>query len=155
VRLVQRIREEAPAARVVGLVPSETRDKALQGVAAGIHACLLEEAELEELEAAIACVAGGGTYCSSDLVQSLFQQVGKLARSNSWPDAGLPGGLTKREHEILGLMSGRMSNKEIAKELCVSLYTVKNHVHNILEKLEVDSRFAAVEIARERSWLSR
>ena len=56
--------------------------------------------------------------------------------------------LTAREQEVLQLLSKRMSNKEIAKELCVSLFTVKNHVHNILDKLEVDSRGEAVDVAR-------
>ena len=48
---------------------------------------------------------------------------------------------------MLELLAQRKSNKEIASELCVSLFTVKNHVHNILEKLEVFNRMEAVDIA--------
>jgi len=61
--------------------------------------------------------------------------------------------LTPRELEIVHLIAERLSNKEIAKRLCVSLYTVKNHVHNIVEKLQVKNRFEAVEYAHQRRWL--
>jgi ATP/maltotriose-dependent transcriptional regulator MalT len=58
--------------------------------------------------------------------------------------------LTQRERQVLALMADRMSNQEIADELSLSLYTVKNHVHNILEKLQVDDRFDAIDHARRR-----
>ena len=51
------------------------------------------------------------------------------------------------------LIAEHLSNKQIARRLSVSLYTVKNHVHNIVEKLQVSGRYEAVDLARKRRWL--
>jgi DNA-binding NarL/FixJ family response regulator len=145
---------------MIGLVPGVSLDDLIQGVAAGVRACLLEDSSLSELLKAIDTIAQGGTYCSDEIMLSLFEQLARLAKGNPAGDHADMGdradtsGLTRREDEILHFMSTGLSNKEIARKLSVSVYTVKNHVHNILEKLEVDNRFAAVEYARERSWLS-
>jgi DNA-binding NarL/FixJ family response regulator len=140
---------------MIGLAPWATPEHFIQGVAAGVHACLLEESSLSELLKAVDAVAGGRTYCSDEIITSLFEQVARLAKGSPSGDRADSSGLTRREREILHFMATGLSNKEIAKRLCVSVYTVKNHVHNILEKLQVDNRFAAVEYARDRSWLSR
>ena len=60
-----------------------------------------------------------------------------------------------KELEVVGLISDGLSNKQIARRLCLSLYTVKNHVHNVVEKLQVENRFKAVEYARRRGWLEK
>ena len=57
--------------------------------------------------------------------------------------------LTSREHDIVALIDGGLSNKEIARQLKISTPTVKNHVHNILEKLQVRRRGAAAAVLRE------
>jgi DNA-binding NarL/FixJ family response regulator len=61
--------------------------------------------------------------------------------------------LTRREIEVVRLIGEHLSNKQIAKQLSVSLYTVKNHVHNIVDKLKVSGRYEAVDYARKRRWL--
>lgn len=61
--------------------------------------------------------------------------------------------LTERETEILRLVAGNLANKQIARSCCLSLYTVKNHVHAILEKLHAASRREAVSKARRRGWI--
>jgi DNA-binding CsgD family transcriptional regulator len=63
-------------------------------------------------------------------------------------------GLTPREVEVLGWVSAGLQNKEIAQRLSISLATVRNHVHNILEKLEVHSKLEAVSLAFRRGWIS-
>ena len=60
--------------------------------------------------------------------------------------------LTRRESEILELIAAGLSNKEIAKDLHLSLHTVKNHVHRILEKLEVKSRYEAIRFTHKTPW---
>ena len=62
--------------------------------------------------------------------------------------------LTVREKQILGVIARGLQNKEIAQELGISLATVRNHVHNILEKLEVHSKLEAVSLAFRRGWVT-
>ena len=61
--------------------------------------------------------------------------------------------LTPRELEIVRLISEHLSNKQIARRLSVSLYTIKNHVHNIVDKLQVTGRYEAVDHARKQHLL--
>jgi DNA-binding NarL/FixJ family response regulator len=63
--------------------------------------------------------------------------------------------LTERELEILCLVADGLSNKQIARRLCLSLYTVKNHVHNVLQKLQVGDRYQAVAQLREQGWIAK
>ena len=70
-------------------------------------------------------------------------------------DRSRPSELTPREVEVLRLIEEHLSNKQIARRLSLSLYTVKNHVHNIVEKLKVCDRHEAVEYAGRRHWLTR
>lgn len=151
---IQAIREASDRAKVIALVPLSARDRVLESIAAGAHGCVLEEASLDELIEAIRAVSRGDTYCSNQIVGSLFRQVGKLAKFGTPQEALDATRLTPRELEILEFLSKRLSNKEIARKLSVSVFTVKNHVHNILEKLEVETRLEAVEQARQRSWIS-
>jgi DNA-binding CsgD family transcriptional regulator len=64
-----------------------------------------------------------------------------------------PHGLTPREREILGWMASGLQNKEIAQKLELSLATVRNHIHNTLEKLEVHSKLEAVSLAFRNGWV--
>lgn len=62
--------------------------------------------------------------------------------------------LTVREKQVLGAIARGLQNKEIAQELGISLATVRNHVHNTLEKLEVHSKLEAVSLAFRRGWVA-
>ena len=127
-------------------------------MAAGVQACVLERSSLLELRAAIESVVAGDTFCSTEFGKLMFSEVAKLGRAFTWqqpPGAASSNRLTTREQEVLELIAERKCNKEIAKALSVSLYTVKNHVHNILEKLQVEDRVAAVAAARQENLLSR
>ena len=68
-------------------------------------------------------------------------------------DGDAPGVLTPREREILGWMAAGLQNKEIAQKLDLSLATVRNHIHNTLEKLEVHSKLEAVSLAFRNGWV--
>ena len=69
------------------------------------------------------------------------------------PEEGVAPPLTKREKQILESVARGLQNKEIAQELSISLATVRNHVHHILEKLEVHSKLEAVSLAFRRGWV--
>jgi RNA polymerase sigma factor (sigma-70 family) len=155
VPLIQVLTGEGRKQKVLVLVAVDDHESIVNCVAAGAQGCVLEEASLEELKVAIERVVAGETFCSQQLVSSMFQQLAELSRDSITTQRAVDVNLTPRERQILQLMADKMTNQEIADELSLSLYTVKNHVHNILEKLQVDDRFDAIEHARQRRLLPR
>lgn len=151
--LIRKVRERLQQTNVLALVSAASQDEMVDCVVAGAHGCLMEDSSLEDLRTAVAKVMQGERFCSADMMQSLFNEFAKLARETNWRKQVASMDLTSRELEILRLISRHHGNKQIAKKLSVSLFTVKNHVHNILDKLQVQSRFEAVEYARQRRWL--
>jgi DNA-binding NarL/FixJ family response regulator len=102
-----------------------------------------------ELGETVACVMRGELPCTPRLAATLFQRLA-LHASHRQDDGAL--GLTAREREILTLIDGGLSNKEIAHRLNIEVATVKNHVHRILDKLHVKRRGeAAARIRGARS----
>ncbi len=119
----------------------------LAGLKAGARGFLLKDVSLEQLVNAIHTVAGGGSLVQPAVTQRLLAGVQSLR--NDFVSLGQPDPLTERETEILRLMAGGYSNKEIADSLGVAEGTVKNHVSNILSKLGVRDRTRAVLKALE------
>jgi DNA-binding NarL/FixJ family response regulator len=153
--IVRSIRKETSQTRIIILVPDD-HTGLLECIAAGVQGCVLERASLKELKSAIEKALQGETVCSSEFVATMFSELSRVSASLTWqtPASISRTRLTAREHEVIELLAKRNSNKQIAKELCLSLCTVKNHVHNILEKLNVESRLEAVDRARQEKWLS-
>ena len=119
----------------------------LAGLKAGARGYLLKDVSLEQLVEAVHTVVAGGSLVSPAVTQRLkagIERVGTPFRALEQPDP-----LTERETEILRLMAGGYSNKEIANSLAVAEGTVKNHVSNILSKLGVRDRTRAVLKALE------
>jgi DNA-binding NarL/FixJ family response regulator len=152
--ITRSIRQRLCSAKLVLLARRDDLEKVFAAVAEGAHACVLEESSLEELQHALREVLRGQVFCSPQMVYSMFHALARGNRPPAWADRVDTVGLTPRELDILRLVAGQMSNKAIAKHLGLSLYTVKNHVHNIVEKLQVEGRFAAVDYARRHYWLS-
>ena len=124
-------------ARVVALGVSETEPEIVAYAEAGVAGYVTRDQAIEDLIEAVVAVARGEAPCSPRAAAILLHRVSVLAGGNGGGRrAGAEGpGLTDREREILGLIRGGLSNKEIGQQLCIELPTVKNHVHNILEKL--------------------
>jgi len=154
VELVRQVRERVERTKVLVLLSVTDEARAAEFILAGAHGLVMEDSSLAELRTAIGRVIDGRAVCSADMIHSLYQQFAKLARESHWRKDISANELTARELEILTLISSHLGNKQIAKRLSVSTYTVKNHVHNILEKLQVGSRAEAVEHARQRQWLN-
>lgn len=114
----------------------------LAGVKAGAKGYLLKDVSLEQLVAAIEVVAKGGSLVQPVMTQRLLSGLEGL--NNHFVSLDRPDPLTERETEILRLMAGGFSNKEIANSLHVAEGTIKNHVSNILSKLGVRDRTRAV-----------
>jgi DNA-binding NarL/FixJ family response regulator len=114
----------------------------LAGLKAGARGYLLKDVSLEQLVEAVKTVAAGGSLVSPVVTQRLL--TGLKNMQNDFASLDRPDPLTERETEILRLMAGGYSNKEIANSLGVAEGTVKNHVSNILSKLGVRDRTRAV-----------
>ena len=139
-RVVATLAKELPQAKVIGmgLIPSQL--DIVELVQAGAVGFILKDATIEDVLGTIRAVARGIKILPPLLTSSLFTHVVDLAirrGKGKLPDAVR---MTKREREITVLIAEGMSNKEIAQRLNLSPYTVKSHIHNILEKMALHSR---------------
>ena len=114
----------------------------LAGIKYGAKGYLLKDVSLDQLVTAIQAVANGGSLVQPAVTQRLLS--GLESMNNEFVSLEQPDPLTERETEILRLMAGGFSNKEVANSLGVAEGTVKNHVSNILSKLGVRDRTRAV-----------
>jgi len=135
----------ACGARVVALAVSGSDHEILACAEAGVSGYLLRDQSLADLVGVIASAARGETSCPPLVAAALMRRMGS-------PAADHPGRsrLTRREREVLDLIEQGMSNKEIARLLFIEVRTVKNHVHNLLEKLKVRRRGEAAAMLRTR-----
>jgi len=124
----------------------------LEGLRAGARGYLLKDVSLAELVGAIRSVAAGGTAIQPIVSERVVRGL-ESARSE-FPRLDPPDPLTEREIEVLRLMTGGYSNREIARALGVAEGTVKNHVSSILSKLGVRDRTRAVLQAVKAGYLS-
>jgi DNA-binding NarL/FixJ family response regulator len=136
-----------PGTKVVALAVPQAEEDLIALVEAGVLGYVAREQSLDEVAAAIVSVAREETACSPRVRALVVKRVQALA-AESRP--GVRAHLTRRQREILDLIAQGLSNKQIAHELNIERATVKNHVHSILEKLEVQTRAAAV--AQVRLW---
>jgi two-component system, NarL family, nitrate/nitrite response regulator NarL len=151
-RFVSVVAERAPSVKVVALGMVEENEDVLACVEAGIAGYVPRDGSVEELVSRVRSAARGELTLSPQLAAGLARRVvllaGALRASQPQP------ALTGREREIAGLLNDGLTNKQIAQQLCIEVPTVKNHVHNILEKLQVHRRGEAAAAMR-RSALSR
>lgn len=144
--LIRNIRAQIPDAKVVALSVMETERDVCACVEAGVSGYVARHASLSDLVATLESAARGEALCSPRMAATLIRRVAALARVQPAGSAQLR--LTPRELEILHLLDGALANKEIASRLGIEVATVKNHVHNILEKLQVHRRGEAAALAR-------
>jgi DNA-binding NarL/FixJ family response regulator len=150
--VVSQMRCQLPACRLLFLVPESAMDRIVELTRFGSHGCVRECGSLEELCDAIRTVQSGKPYFSPELANALITQLNDSGSEKPWTQYVDDAQLTLREREVLRLIaSENLSNKQIARRLHVSLYTVKNHVHNIIEKLDVSDRHAAAQLAKRRN----
>lgn len=151
--LIQEVRERSPRPKVVLLGRDEAEERILECLEAGASGYLLRDQSLAELRAAIEAVSRGDTVCTPRVAHSLFARLGRLGRERRRRDKLDYLTLSPRKLEILRLIADDKSNQDIARQLFLSVHTVKNHIHKILEILGVHSRWEAVRYAIERGWL--
>jgi len=145
--VMQELHERGELPPTIILTTFDDDDLLLAGIRVGAKGYLLKDVALEELIRAVREVAEGKTLVKPAVTERLMKGLGKMRTDFS--SLQQPDPLTDRETEILRLMAGGYSNKEIAGALNVAEGTVKNHVSNILSKMGVRDRTRAVLKALE------
>ncbi len=139
------IKEIAPTTRIIMLTVSDEEADLYDAVKNGASGYLLKDSSIDEVAQAIRVVADGQSLISPSMAIKLLDEFKQMSRSDRQQ---LPTPrLTDRELEVLKLVAQGLNNREIAKRLFISENTVKNHVRNILEKLQLHSRMEAVMYA--------
>jgi len=147
IELVRQVAGSMPQTKVVAFAVEETEHDVLLCAEAGAAGYVAPDGTLDDLVNTIRSVARGELLCSPRIAATLFRALRVQAPETSVDRLALT--LTAREREIAPLLERGLSNKEIASQLNIEVATVKNHVHNLLEKLQVGSRGEAA--ARLRS----
>lgn len=130
----------APAQKVVVLGVVEREEDVIAWAEAGAAGYVSRDGSSDDLTATIRAVAQGETICSPRMVAALLRRLASLAQGAPPARTEADDRLTPRERQVARLIGEGLSNKEIARRLCIELPTVKNHVHNILQKLDVSRR---------------
>ena len=132
----------SPSTKVLALGLSEDKNQVLRFIEAGASGFVLKDNSVDELIENIRAAKDKKAFVSPEIASAIMNRLTELTQllldcGNSFPDEA---DLTPRELEILELISRRMTNQQIAGELVIEVGTVKNHVHSILNKLDVGSR---------------
>ena len=147
-RPITEVRAAIPGLKVVMIGMDADQETFLRAVRDGIVGFVLKDASAMEVATAVRSVANGEAVCPPSLCLSLFELV---ASQNAAPASFAIKhnlGLTRREQQLVHMISRGLTNKEIALQLNLSEQTIKNHVHRMLRKLGATDRFGAVEICR-------
>ncbi len=139
----------APHSRIIMLTASDEEADLYDAVKSGASGYLLKDSSIDEVAMAIRLVAEGQSLISPSMATKLLGEFKQMSRTDR-PAVPVPR-LTERELEVLRLVAQGLNNREIGSQLFISQNTVKNHVRNVLEKLQLHSRIDAVMYAvRER-----
>jgi two-component system, NarL family, nitrate/nitrite response regulator NarL len=148
---VRDLKRLAPGMAVVALGVGELEGDILACVEAGVAGYVTREGSFEDLVTVVESAVRGELRCSPEVAGSLVRRLAALAADREASPSQAR--LTTRECEIVRLLEQGLSNKEIAVHLGIEVATVKNHVHNLLEKLKVHRRTEAARLFRHRpSW---
>jgi DNA-binding NarL/FixJ family response regulator len=143
---VKLVKKNFPSSKVIMMDLIPTQDDVFEFVQAGVSGFILKDATVNDFLKTIRSVAKGSQILPPNLTNSLFSQIVDHAVNRSNTSAIMNSvRMTKREKQVIEFISEGYTNKEIAQKLHLSTYTVKSHVHNILEKLALRTR---VQIAK-------
>lgn len=141
-KLTDAITELAPNTKVLALGLTEEKKRVLRYVEAGAAGYVLRDDSLDDLIETVRAAQDGKVFVSPEIAAAMMERLSDLAQMFSDVENNVTdtAGLTSRELEVLDLIGQGLTNQDIAEKLVIEIGTVKNHVHNILEKLNVSSR---------------
>lgn len=145
--IARRVYASGSHLKIVGLSIGEADDNIVSCAEAGISAFVTEDGSLQDVIDAIYNASTGKLPCSSSVVGKLVRRLAELGSGTIRTNR--INRLTEREQEILELVDQGLSNKEISYRLGIEVSTVKNHLHNLMEKLNVHRRERAAAYLRE------
>jgi two-component system nitrate/nitrite response regulator NarL len=137
--------------KVIAVAISDDERALLAFAEAGVSGYVTCEQSVDDVVAAVRAVAREEMLCTPRIAAALLRHVAALAAEREMGAAPPLNTLTRRELEIVSLIDRGMSNKQIARALQIEVATVKNHVHNVLEKLHVERRGEAAARVRARA----
>ncbi len=147
------LRARAPGVRLLVLVTEVSSSDVVSCIEAGASGCLARGQSLAELRQALLRAAAGESVVPQKLAGTLIRRLSELGREQRKRERLDSLSLTARELEILQLLAEGRNNKDIAEHLCLSIHTVKNHIHRVLEALGVHSRWEAAKVAVSKGWV--
>jgi len=141
-KLTNAITDLKPSTKVLALGLTEEKQHVLRYVEVGATGYVLKDDSLEDLIETIRAAQDGKVFVSPQIAAAIMERLSGLARIFSDVENNITNttDLTARELEVLKLISEGRTNQQIAEQLVIEIGTVKNHVHNILDKLNVSSR---------------
>ena len=153
IEATRRIKAELPQTKVIMLTVSEDEEDLFDAIRSGAHGYLLKNIRPEELFEMLDGVLRGEAVIAPSMAQRIFEAF--VSQAHRRAEIGdVQAELSPREIEVLELASEGVTNKDIADRLYISVGTVKNHIHNILEKLHLKNRaqIAAYNRFRKVGW---
>jgi len=141
------IKSAVPSAKIIMLTISDEEGDLYDAIKAGAMGYLLKEIPIDEVAVAVRAVHGGQSLISPSMASKLLTEFASMVRQSDERQPLDSPRLTDREMEVLRLVAKGLNNRDIAKQLFISENTVKNHIRNILEKLQLHSRMEAVVYA--------
>lgn len=150
---VRAIAAEWPDVALIALGLNEQRQEVVKCGRAGYAGYVPRDASIDALCKMLDEIVAGRLACPPEISCGLLRALFRREHRREESDVDLA--LTRRESEVLELLGRGFSNKEIGSELCLSVATVKHHVHHILEKLKLERRAQAMRRVRDAPWLAR
>jgi two-component system, NarL family, nitrate/nitrite response regulator NarL len=153
---LRRFRRVAPECKVIMLdVPNQDETILACIEIGGVSGYVVEDGSFPDVIGAVRAVSAGESICSPRLANLAFTRISTLANRFYDLRTSEISCLTRREQDIIEAIERGLSNKEIAGELKIEVSTVKNHVHNILDKLHLQNRRSAARYAKEHGFVAR
>lgn len=149
-RMIEEINALLPESKVIVMDLFPDEEEILELVQHGVSGFIMKDTSLDAFRDTIRSVASGGPVLPTEMTDTLFSQI---VRSSVKGGREVPlewVRMTKREEGVIGLISEGLSNKKIAARLHISVHTVKSHVRNIMEKLDLHTRLQIAAYAHRR-----
>ncbi len=147
---VRRVLDTAPDMRIIACSVRETEDDIVAWAEAGVIGYIPRTTALTDFVRLMTDIHNGEQNSSGRVVTGLLRRIAQTARRRPHNGAAIPlPALTKRERQAAELIRSGLSDKQIARQLNISLATTKSHVHNLLSKLQVQRRTQVAEYLQE------